>query len=232
MSVAWLANVWEHSKATSNELLILLAIADFADKEGKAFPSLKVLAEKSRISVREARYCLRHLVEMGELKVTAQNRENGSQCANAYLIVLPPAQYAPSPLHTLAPPPARTCTTPLQVPAPLYEPSSEPSKEPSKNRNVGDTVDNLRSPKHPTVDVSGDEAFISELREAFPHVDVETEFRKMRLWQQTPRGKGKVLTRQRVLNWCGRCDKPVELNGGRHKESPEDYELMKKLGAI
>jgi hypothetical protein len=42
--------VWDTSPAAGNDLLLLLAIADFADDEGEAFPSVETLARKTRMS--------------------------------------------------------------------------------------------------------------------------------------------------------------------------------------
>jgi hypothetical protein len=38
--------VWEHSAQTGSALLMLLAVADFADDAGSAFPSVSRLAKK------------------------------------------------------------------------------------------------------------------------------------------------------------------------------------------
>jgi len=38
--------VWEHSSQKGTLLLLLLAVADFADKDGKAYPSIRTLANR------------------------------------------------------------------------------------------------------------------------------------------------------------------------------------------
>ena len=48
-----MARVWEWSAASGGGLLALLAIADFANDNGVAWPSLSVLAAKARLSVRQ-----------------------------------------------------------------------------------------------------------------------------------------------------------------------------------
>ena len=120
--------VWEHSKATEGSLLVMLAIADHAGDDGKAWPGIKTLAKKSRLSDRDVQYCLRKLETLGELKVTRQKRQDGSSSANLYEILALGAQYAP-PGANIAPPPAEHCTPPVQPIAPL-----ESSLEPSKNK--------------------------------------------------------------------------------------------------
>ncbi len=69
MSVRTLSRVWEHSKVRGTLLLLLLAIADFADDLGFAWPSIPTLAAKARISVRTIQRLLRRLVQAGELLI-------------------------------------------------------------------------------------------------------------------------------------------------------------------
>jgi hypothetical protein len=62
---------WEHSKASGNARLVLLAIADAADQQGaNAWPSQATIASMCRISVRTVRRLVAELVELGELEVT------------------------------------------------------------------------------------------------------------------------------------------------------------------
>jgi Helix-turn-helix domain len=83
MSVAMLSRVWKHSKARLGDRLVLLALADFADDAGEAWPSVETLAKKSRLSERETRYALRRLERSGELK-TLPNK--GPRGCNVYQI--------------------------------------------------------------------------------------------------------------------------------------------------
>uniref|UniRef100_UPI00406C9373 helix-turn-helix domain-containing protein n=1 Tax=Rhodoferax sp. GW822-FHT02A01 TaxID=3141537 RepID=UPI00406C9373 len=46
-----------------------LAIADFSDDDGRAYPSVATLARKCRIKPRNANYLLRQLQDSGELSV-------------------------------------------------------------------------------------------------------------------------------------------------------------------
>ena len=50
MSVKALSAVWEESRATGSDLLVLLAMADWADHQGRCYPSYSQLAEKARVS--------------------------------------------------------------------------------------------------------------------------------------------------------------------------------------
>jgi len=49
MSVRSIGRVWDHSAASGSFLLMLLAIADFADDDGNAYPSVPTLARKCRM---------------------------------------------------------------------------------------------------------------------------------------------------------------------------------------
>lgn len=64
-----MSSVWEHSSAREGALLVMLAIADFADDLGNAYPSVETIANKARLSVRMTQYALKSLVESGELAI-------------------------------------------------------------------------------------------------------------------------------------------------------------------
>jgi hypothetical protein len=69
VSVHVSATVWRRSQAKGSDLLVLLAIADNADAEtAEAFPSIKYLSRKTRLSERGVQYAIAHLIESGELE--------------------------------------------------------------------------------------------------------------------------------------------------------------------
>jgi hypothetical protein len=99
-----MAQVWQNSKCSGTELLMLIAIADYADDAGVAFPSVATLARKLRIKPRAVQYVVRKLVAAGELKV----KPGGGRYANRYFITTPATDCTP----------ATGCTTqPVQAPA-------------------------------------------------------------------------------------------------------------------
>src|SRR5262245_14590562 len=68
MSIFALSYVWEHSQHKGNELLIMLAIADFADDDGThAYPSIERLAKKTRMTPIRCQKCLTKLEVSEEL---------------------------------------------------------------------------------------------------------------------------------------------------------------------
>ena len=65
--MSWL---WDHSPATAHvELLIELALADFADDDGRCWPSVATIAWKARCSERHVQRTIRGLIEAGRLEV-------------------------------------------------------------------------------------------------------------------------------------------------------------------
>ena len=129
-----LSRVWEHSRLGGTELLMLLAIADFADDDGRAYPAVPTLARKCRLQKRRANYILSALKASGELEV---HDNAGPRGTNRYRITLPLHPSAPvqrtAPLHPSARTPALECPTPLHPSA--YEPSlnrHEPSERARK----------------------------------------------------------------------------------------------------
>lgn len=84
MGVKASARVWEHSRHSGSHLLMLLAIADFADDNGNAYPSVSTLATKCRMKERNARYVLKDLQDSHELEV---REGEGPRGTNRYQIV-------------------------------------------------------------------------------------------------------------------------------------------------
>lgn len=118
MSVRKMAEVWELSRHAGTHLLMLLAIADFADDDGRAYPSVASLSRKCRMKPRNAQTILAGLRESGELVIRMGEGPRGT---NLYRI--PPLQrIAPlqdsAPLQRNAPGGAKDCAYPLQGIAP------------------------------------------------------------------------------------------------------------------
>ena len=142
MSVRTMARVWEDSQHGGTELLMLLAIADFADDQGTAYPSVATLAEKCRMKPRNANYILAALQESGELQVRQNKGVNGT---NRYRNVLEslgakkvqPVAVVQSPagVQCSALTPATECASPLQsVADKLSVNHQEPSEKASSPR--------------------------------------------------------------------------------------------------
>lgn len=162
MSVRTMARVWEHSRHGGSELLMLLAIADFADDDGRAYPSVATLARKTRMGSRNANYLLKALQASGELTVRLNEGPKGSNLYRINLDLMAATSATPcTPPAKLCTPstPATPCTPPLQrsssppatqFPRPLQPVADEPSlnhqgttKEP-KNAAPSAPVDRVK----------------------------------------------------------------------------------------
>lgn len=121
-----MAKVWESSQHAGSDLLMLLAIADFADDDGNAYPAVSTLAAKCRMKPRNCRYLLRTLEESGELSIEMGTGPHG---ANFYRINLESLGLQHSAgvqslagLQHSATPPATQCRNPL------HHSAAKPSK--------------------------------------------------------------------------------------------------------
>ena len=122
--------VWRESPAKGSELLLLLAIADFADDDGVAWPGVETLAKKARLSKRQTQYNIRSLVDAGLLTVEENAGPKGTHRYRVNMAHAGDAQIAPvQNVHRAksARGGAKNDTKGVQPIAP------EPSVEPSKN---------------------------------------------------------------------------------------------------
>ena len=107
MSVRALAWVWQHSPKSGGQLLVLLALADFADDDGRAWPAVAVIAAKARLQVRQTQSVLRELTRDGEIAIEPRS---GPGLVNTYRVLIGGANTAP-PSHTVVQPDAPQPTT-------------------------------------------------------------------------------------------------------------------------
>jgi hypothetical protein len=85
MSIEATKAVWEWSQQKSGALLVLLALADYTNKEGIAWPAVPTLARKVRMSIRNVQRHLHTLENAGELEI---RRNQGRRGSNIYRILL------------------------------------------------------------------------------------------------------------------------------------------------
>lgn len=67
MSIKVMTRVWEHAQHKESTLLILLALADFADDNGICWPEVPTLAAKARVSDRRATDIIQALEKDGSI---------------------------------------------------------------------------------------------------------------------------------------------------------------------
>jgi len=85
MSVRTITRVWEHSKQSSTDLLLLLAMADHADDDGVCWPGIPRLAAKTRTSERQTIRNVEKLAQSGEIFLS---RQCGRGHSNLYFITV------------------------------------------------------------------------------------------------------------------------------------------------
>lgn len=138
MSLKLLTLVWERAPLKDGALVLLLALADWADDNGVAFPSVGGLAFKARMGERHARRLLREFEAEG---LIATEQRGVHHRPNSYRISLVKLRSFPERLNG---PPSeesegvpvsedRTPTSEVRTPV-----APDPSIEPSINQKVDD----------------------------------------------------------------------------------------------
>ena len=84
MSLEALTRVWRESHAEHSDLLIMLAIADYMNEYGQAWPAIDTIAAKARLSRRTVFDRITALVAMGELEVEQGGNGSGRGHSNLY----------------------------------------------------------------------------------------------------------------------------------------------------
>jgi len=99
MSVRVIDRVWANSQQSGGGLLVMLALADFANDDGECWPSVPTLAEKSRLTEREVQYLLPKLEAAGELRLVRS--AGGRRKRHRYIVTVAEkgANDSPKELH-------------------------------------------------------------------------------------------------------------------------------------
>jgi len=84
MSIECMTRVWKHAEQKGAPLLCLLAIADFADDNGFAWPAIPTIAKKIRMSTRHTSRILQALADSRDLCIV-QRKANQS---NLYIVTV------------------------------------------------------------------------------------------------------------------------------------------------
>lgn len=153
MSIRVMTEVWEYATALSgSELNMLLALADNANEEREAFPSIRHISHKVRLKDRQTRYMLSQLEQDGYI-IKRINGGRGGKGRESNLYIITPASAWPRAADTpddddsdgntpaLECPPAPECPRGGQQTAPEGgtvlppESSLEPSIEPPTERD-------------------------------------------------------------------------------------------------
>ncbi len=125
MSVQAMSWAIEVGCPNSSAKLVLMCLANYADRKGYAYPGQKSLAKDSGLGVRTVQRTLDALVEAGLISKNHRQRDNGSRTSDEYFLNL--KSNTPN-LHDG--PQSNTSLTTIQ-PATVTGPNIEPSVEPS-----------------------------------------------------------------------------------------------------
>jgi len=88
MSIKVMSRVWEHSQHGGSTLLMLLALADWADDWGYCYPSHATIARKIRSGERNVYYLLRKLEESGEIRIINRGRGGRTSETSIYQVIV------------------------------------------------------------------------------------------------------------------------------------------------
>ncbi len=135
-----MSTVWENASYSGSSLIVLLALADWANDEGIAWPSVDTLAAKARVDRRTAQRIVRQLVKDGVLLIEeggGRGKRHHYRIRMAKRHPLQDSGISSSTvavnLETAASDPENSGATP---PDPLVDPLEEPSEEPSGPERV------------------------------------------------------------------------------------------------
>lgn len=142
MSIKTLSYIWQTATVGGSKLLVLLAMADFADDNGGSiFPSMATLAAKARLSVDQTRRVVHELIEDGVIELVSQGGWQGARNrSNEYRIVLGGTCNLQVPGADAR---GGTSTDASTVPAPMQDdpPSDPPVKERVRARTQAEAAD-------------------------------------------------------------------------------------------
>ena len=145
---------------------MLLAIAEHADHEGKAYPGIPRLASQSRLSDRHVRRCVKQLLVSGELEIRPEPAPGGGAWYQIRLDRLTPDNLSAGSSAT-------TEVTPMSdkkdagASSYIKEPSTKPSIEPASSNASAPSNPSISSWKKITSGTSAYPEFFSAPKNGF-----------------------------------------------------------------
>jgi hypothetical protein len=83
MSIRIMSAIWENGPETQGQLLVMLALSDYANDTGACWPSIASIARKARMTTRGTQKIIRQLEADGWLKIVTGNGRHG---CNNYIV--------------------------------------------------------------------------------------------------------------------------------------------------
>jgi hypothetical protein len=77
MSIRVMNAVWQNAPYSEGTLLVLLALADWADDDGLCYPKRSQIAVKARLTESGVKFCLRQLIADGAISVDQESAGPG-----------------------------------------------------------------------------------------------------------------------------------------------------------
>ncbi|ARO14421.1 hypothetical protein BVG79_01075 [Ketogulonicigenium robustum] len=114
MSVKIMSAIWEAEGIDASECLVLIALADHADDEGRCYPSIARLCKRTKMSDRGVQKVIARLIEKGFVTVV----QNAGRAGSNLYIINPDAGKTPEP-----------CSPPNDVHPEPRSPPPEPRSE-------------------------------------------------------------------------------------------------------
>ena len=225
MSVRVSSWVWQHSGAAGNDLLLLLALADVADDNGRCWPSVAHLADKTKLSRATVQRRLKALREAGKIVTRGQRGTS-----NVYGIVLDmPQDEAPNLPQSDAPLPHSAGGLNLIPASPSEAGGASPSEaggaSPGEALPVIDTSVTRHSPRKRATTMPDDFTVTPEMRawaaEKAPGVDLDWQTEQFRDHHE---GKGSQFVDWRKA-WQTWIRNAAKWDRGRRQEQPVDRYL-------
>lgn len=166
MSIKVMAQCWEQSQLAGTDLLMLLALADWSDDAGQCYPSIDKLAQKCRMSRRNAQFILKNLEGSGELSV-GRNAGPPPKFPNLYRINLDALGVKP--------------ISPVKPTSPVK--SSEATGEIQRTNGVKPTSPNTSLIRHNTPARSRVSLRFEDFWSAYPSKRKGSKSRCLSVWQ-------------------------------------------------
>jgi len=197
-----------------NEKILLLALADCAEHDGSEVrPSQLLMAMKTSMSDRTVRRLLKSLETSGLIVKTKAATHDRPAHYRIDLDAVRGLSLSPENLAKLERVGADKVST-LWVDKSDEGWTSETGRvDTSVLRPVRTTpvLEKKQEGKPTNGIVLTDDAFLASLKRnpAYEGIDIDRELGKLDAWLSTPRGRGKQKTRQRIVNWLNRADRPM-----------------------
>lgn len=222
MSVSAVRAVLDRSQTRAGCRLVMLVLAEHADHQGVAWPSVATIAAAASLSTRQVKRCLAECVRVGELTVVARSSQHH---ATRYQISIPEV----TPMSPLEDSPEVTPASPLIGPGVTYtspltkspEVTSAPSEVTSATAR-GDTHVTLTTKNHQRTTTTTEaeaEAVVEQLLTA--GVEQAMELAGQLLDQLG--GDAPAVVRRAISDWTGRG-----LSHGRLVNMLRDQQRLKR----